>query len=158
MSDVWSSAGVVAGVAAVALTGWERLDPIVALLVAANIVVTGSKLVSRSVGGLMDQALGAEELERIHEVLAPFESGGVRFHALRTRQAGTRASISTHVLVRRAWTVQRGHDEVERVEAALREALPYATVFTHLEPLEDPRSYDDTQLDRPGVRALRSPD
>jgi cation diffusion facilitator family transporter len=149
MTDVWTSAGVVVGVAAAAITGWERLDPIVALVVAANIVVTGTKLVNRSVGGLMDQALSDDELARIQEALAPFEGAGVRFHAVRTRQAGSRAFVSTHVLVPSAWSVQRGHDEVERVEAALREAVPYATVFTHLEPIEDPRSYDDTQLDRP---------
>jgi cation diffusion facilitator family transporter len=148
MTDVWTSAGVIAGVAAVAITGWERLDPIIALLVAANIVLTGSSLVRRSVGGLMDRALGDDELRAIREVLVPFERDGVRFHALRTRQAGSRAFVSTHVLVPRDWSVQQGHDEVERVEAALRTALPYATVFTHLEPLEDPRSYDDTQLDR----------
>jgi cation diffusion facilitator family transporter len=148
MADVWTSAGVIAGVAAVALTGWERLDAIIALLVAVNILVTGSKLVRRSIGGLMDQALSEPELQTIRQVLKPFETDGVRFHALRTRQAGRRAFISTHVLVPRAWTVQRGHDEAERVEAALRDRLPYATVFTHLEPLEDPRSYDDTTLDR----------
>jgi cation diffusion facilitator family transporter len=148
MADVWTSVGVIVGVAAVAATGWERLDPIIALLVAANILVTGSKLVRRSIGGLMDQALSGPELQTIQQVLEPFESEGVRFHALRTRQAGRRAFISTHVLVPRAWTVQRGHDEAERVEAALRDRLPYATVFTHLEPLEDPRSYDDTKLDR----------
>jgi cation diffusion facilitator family transporter len=148
LADVWTSAGVIVGVAAAAITAWERLDPIIALLVAANVVVTGSRLVRRSVGGLMDQALSDEELAKIQRTLAPFESAGVRFHALRTRQAGSRAFVSTHVLVPRAWSVQRGHDEAERVEAALREALPYATVFTHLEPIEDRRSYDDTQLDR----------
>jgi cation diffusion facilitator family transporter len=148
MTDVWTSAGVIAGVAAVAITGWERLDPIIALAVAANIVWTGVTLMRRSIGGLMDRALDEGSRQRIREALRPFEDRGVRFHALRTRQAGRRAFISVHVLVPRAWTVQRGHDEVERVERALRDRLPYATVFTHLEPLEDPRSYDDTKLDR----------
>jgi cation diffusion facilitator family transporter len=148
MTDVWTSVGVIAGVAAVAITGWERLDPIIALAVAANIVWTGVVLMRRSLGGLMDGAVSDEEQQRIRLALRPFELQGVRFHALRTRQAGRRAFISVHVLVPRAWTVQRGHDEVERIEDALREQLPYATVFTHLEPLEDPRSYDDTRLDR----------
>jgi cation diffusion facilitator family transporter len=148
LTDVWTSAGVIAGVAAVALTGWQRLDPIIALVVAANVVVTGVGLVRRSVGGLMDQALGEEEQAEIAQALRPFEREGVRFHALRTRQAGRRAFISLHVLVPSAWTVQRGHNEVERVEAALRERIPHATVFTHLEPLEDPSSYADTALDR----------
>ena len=151
MTDVWTSAGVIAGVAAVAITGWDRLDPVIALLVAANILFTGSSLVRRAVSGLMDRALGEDELGTIREALAPFERDGIQFHALRTRQAGSRAFVSTHVLVPRDWTVQQGHDEVERIEAALRDALPYATVFTHLEPIEDPRSYDDTQLDRGGA-------
>jgi cation diffusion facilitator family transporter len=148
MTDVWTSVGVIAGVAAVAITGWKRLDSIVALAVAVNIVVTGSGLVRRSVGGLMDRALGDDEQRQIREALASFQPDGVRFHALRTRQAGSRAFVSLHVLVPGAWTVQRGHDLVEDVEAALRERLPYATVFTHLEPAEDPRSFDDAALDR----------
>jgi cation diffusion facilitator family transporter len=148
MTDVWTSVGVVIGVAGVAITGWERLDALVALAVAINIVATGSSLVRRSVGGLMDRALGEPERALIREALAPFEREGVRFHALRTRQAGSRAFVSLHVLVPGAWSVQRGHDLVEEVDAALRLRLPYATVFTHLEPAEDPRSFDDTTLDR----------
>jgi cation diffusion facilitator family transporter len=155
ITDVWTSAGVIAGVAAVAITGWERLDALVALAVAANIVLTGGSLVRRSVGGLMDRALDEPERRQIEEVLARFERDGVRFHALRTRQAGSRAFASVHVLVPGTWTVQQGHDVVEEVEAALRERLPYATVFTHLEPAEDPRSFDDTALDRPDTAAGR---
>jgi len=157
MTDVWTSAGVIAGVAAVAITGWERLDPIIALAVAVNIVWTGVMLMRRSIGGLMDRALDEGSQQRIREALQPFEDRGVRFHAVRTRQAGRRAFISLHVLVPRAWTVQRGHDEVERVERALRDRLPYVTVFTHLEPLEDPRSYDDTRLDRDQPAAVGEP-
>jgi cation diffusion facilitator family transporter len=148
MTDVWTSAGVIVGVGAVAITGWEPLDALVAIAVAVNIVITGSGLVQRSVGGLMDRALGDPERAQINDVLARFERDGVRFHALRTRQAGSRAFISVHVLVPGAWNVQRGHDLVEDVEAALRQRLPYATVFTHLEPAEDPRSFADTKLDR----------
>lgn len=149
ITDVWTSAGVIAGVAAVALTGWEILDPLIAIAVAVNIVVAGLTLVKRSVGGLMDRALDARDVAQIHEVLASFrEPGTVDFHALRTRQAGSRAFVSVHVLVPGAWTVQRGHDLVERVEDDLRARLPHATVFTHLEPVEDPKSFDDTELDR----------
>jgi cation diffusion facilitator family transporter len=148
MTDVWTSIGVIAGVAAVSLTGWERLDPLIALAVAVNIVIAGVVLLRRSVGGLMDTALGEREQQQIRDALRPFELGGVGFHALRTRQAGRRAFVSLHVLVPSAWTIKRGHDEAERVEEALRDRLPYATVFTHLEPMEDPRSYADTTLDR----------
>jgi cation diffusion facilitator family transporter len=148
MTDVWTSVGVIIGVAAVAITGWEPLDALIALAVAVNIVIAGSGLVRRSAGGLMDRALGDLERVQINTVLSGFEHDGVQFHALRTRQAGSRAFISVHVLVPGAWTVQRGHDVVEDVEAALRQRLPYATVFTHLEPAEDPRSFADTELDR----------
>jgi cation diffusion facilitator family transporter len=151
MTDVWTSAGVIVGVAGVAITGWERLDALIALAVAVNIIFAGSQLVARSVGGLMDRVLSQAEREQIEAVLARFDHDGVRFHAIRTRQAGSRAFVSVHVLVPGAWTVQRGHDLVEEVEAALREQLPYATVFTHLEPAEDPRSFDDTTLDRAAV-------
>jgi cation diffusion facilitator family transporter len=148
LTDVWTSAGVVVGVAAVAVTGWERLDPIVALAVAANIVFTGVNLLRRSAAGLMDHVLPGDQQRAIREALATFDARGVTFHALRTRQAGRRAFVSLHILVPGAWTVRRGHDMAEEVEAALRERLPYATVFTHVEPVEDPRSFEDTALDR----------
>ena len=148
ITDVWTSVGVLIAVAAVALTGWNVLDPLIALAVAVNIVVTGAALVARSVGGLMDRGLEAPEQAQIAEALARFEAEGVRFHALRTRQAGARAFISVHVLVPGMWSVQHGHDVVEDVEAELRRRIPHATVFTHLEPAEDPRSFADTALDR----------
>lgn len=149
MTDVWTSVGVIIGVAAVAITGFDRLDALVALAVAVNIVVTGSGLVRRSVGGLMDRGLGVAEQGEIGDVLSAFERDRrVHFHALRTRQAGSRAFISLHVLVPGDWSVQHGHDVAEEVEAALRERLPFATVFTHLEPIEDPRSFEDMVLER----------
>jgi cation diffusion facilitator family transporter len=155
LTDVWTSAGVIAGVALVAVTGWERLDPLVALAVAANIVVTGARLLRRSAGGLMDEALDDAAQHSIAEALAPFRAQGADFHALRTRQAGRRAFVSMHVLVPGDWEVQRAHDLAEAVEAAVRGRLPYATVSTHVEPREDPRSFEDTGLDRAG--AVRPP-
>jgi cation diffusion facilitator family transporter len=156
MTDVWTSIGVVFGVAAVAITGWERLDPIIALLVAGNIVATGVSLVRRSTGGLMDRALSADELASIHEVLDFYAAEGVQFHALRTRRAGRRAFVSVHVLVPGNWTVKRGHDLVEQVEYDLRKVLEHATTFTHLEPLEDPASFADTGHDRDASSADRA--
>jgi cation diffusion facilitator family transporter len=150
ITDVVTTAGVVVAIVAVAITGWETLDPLIALAVTANIVVTGMRLVRRSTDGLLDRALDAEELATVHEVLHTFDCEDVRFHALRTRRAGSRAFVSTHVLVPGDWSVQRGHDLAERVEQALRDALGNATVFTHLEPLEDPASFADTGLDRTG--------
>lgn len=148
ITDVWTSVGVVGGVALVALTGWDWLDPVVAILVAINIIRIGVMLVRESTAGLMDRALGREELAAVHEVLDSFGGSEVAFHALRTRRAGRRAFISLHILVPGDWSVQRGHDLAEEVEAALRERFDQATVFTHLEPLEDPVSFHDTRLDR----------
>jgi cation diffusion facilitator family transporter len=155
MTDVWTSVGVVTGVALVAVTGWERLDPLIALLVAANIVVTGVTLVRRFTGGLMDRALPPHQRAAIDAVLQRYADDRVQFHALRTRSAGARAFVSVHVLVPGEWTVQRGHDLVERVEHDLRAALQHATVFTHLEPLEDPASFADTELDRQAAHTAR---
>ena len=152
LTDVWTSAGVLVGVGAAALTGWDRLDPLVALAVAANIVWTGFTIVRRSALGLMDTALPAEQLSQARAVLAAYGRDGVQFHALRTRQAGARSFVSMHVLVPGRWTVQHGHDLLERIESDLRSALPNVTVFTHLEPLEDPVSLEDQELERPALR------
>jgi cation diffusion facilitator family transporter len=148
MTDVWTTAGVIVGVALVWLTGWETLDPIIALVVAANIVRTGSSLVRDSMSGLMDKALPADELAAVNSVLGRYSDDNVEFHALRTRKSGRRSFISVHVLVPGDWTVQAGHDFAEKVEQNLREAVGPATVFTHLEPVEDPLSFADTELDR----------
>src|SRR4030095_2822297 len=155
MTDVWTSVGVVLGVGAVALTGWMRLDPIIALIVAANILRIGWQLLSRSVRGLMDATLPAAEQDAIKQVLKHYQSGGIQYHALRTRQAGTRAFISLHVLVPRDWTVQRGHDLLEQLERDIRSAVPGAQLFTHLEPQGDPAAWEDIELDREDSAAGR---
>jgi cation diffusion facilitator family transporter len=148
LTDVWTSVGVIAGVAVVALTGWERLDPLIAVAVAANIVATGIGLVRRSSGGLLDRALSSTERAALDSALGPYREDGVVFHAIRSRQSGRRAFVSMHVLVPGRWTVQRGHELLERLETDVRATLPHTTVFTHIEPLEDPTSFDDTELDR----------
>ncbi|MBI2308333.1 MAG: cation transporter [Rhodocyclales bacterium] len=152
MTDVWTSAGVIVGVGAVALTGWLWLDPLLALLVAANIVWTGWRLVHRSASGLMDVALPPEQHAAVVAVLETYRGQGIDYHALRTRQAGARSFITVHVLVPGAWSVQQGHDLLEEVEAKIRNAVPYASVLTHLEPLEDPVSTHDIELDRGAQR------
>lgn len=152
LTDVWTSAGVLAGVGLVGLTGWQRLDPIVALVVAANIVWSGGRIVHRSALGLMDTALPAHELEALRRALEPHLREGVEHHALRTRQSGARRFVSLHVLVPGEWTVQRGHALLERIEADIRSALPNTTVLTHLESLDDPTSWDDQTLDRDDSR------
>ncbi|MDP1547985.1 MAG: cation diffusion facilitator family transporter, partial [Anaerolineales bacterium] len=144
MTDVWTSIGVLAGVGLVAVTGWERLDPIVAFIVAGNIIWSGVRIVRESALGLMDTALPTEEQEILRKTLEPYTKKGVQYHALRTRQSGSRRFASFHVLVPDAWTVKRGHHLLEDIEADIRRALPNITVFTHLEPLNDPTSWDDT--------------
>jgi cation diffusion facilitator family transporter len=148
MTDVWTTIGVVLGVGLVWLTGFERLDPVIALVVAANIVRTGSSLVRDSMSGLMDKGLPEDDLGAVKSVLDRYSEGTVEFHALRTRKSGRRSFISVHVLVPGEWTVQAGHDFAERVEEDLRKAVGQATIFTHLEPVEDPLSFADTELDR----------
>jgi cation diffusion facilitator family transporter len=148
MTDVWTSVGVLASVAVVGVTGWTVLDPLVALVVAANITRVGVSLVRRSMLGLLDTALPAAVQEEIQGVLRRHRDQGIQFHALRTRRSGARRFMSVHVLVPGEWTVQRGHDLLERIEAEIRTVVPRITVFTHLEPVEDPVAWDDTTLER----------
>jgi len=148
LADVWTSAGVLAGVGAVALTGWRWLDSLVALAVAANIVWTGFRIVRESVLGLMDTALPAGEMDALRRVLDGYAQGGVEYHALRTRQSGARRFVAVHVLVPGDWTVHRGHQLLERIEADIRGVLPNVNVITHLESLDDPASWEDIHLDR----------
>jgi cation diffusion facilitator family transporter len=148
LTDVWTSAGVLIGVGAVAATGWLVLDPLVALAVAANIVFTGTRILRDSVAGLMDTALPPGEVTVLRELLDRYAAEGLDYHALRTRQSGARRFVSVHVLVPPEWTVQQGHDLLERLEADIRRTLPPVTVDTHLEPLGDPAAMSDHDLHR----------
>lgn len=149
ITDVWTSVGVVFGIVIVTLTGWIILDPIIALVVALNIVWTGFQLIKRSALGLMDTAVTPETHEKITAVLDDYvEKQGIDYHALRTRQSGARKFISVHILVPDEWTVQKGHDLTEQIEMDICEAVPDSIVFTHLEPLEDPSSFYDLELFR----------
>jgi len=143
LSDVWTTAGVVVGVGATWLTGWQPLDPIVAIIVGVNIGWTSVGLVRSAMAGLMDTALPPEEQAIIYEVLEKYSGGGVQFHAVRTRRAGAQRFVSFHVLVPGALTVQQGHDLLEEIEQQIRASLPRTSVFTHIEPLEDPSSWND---------------
>lgn len=142
LTDVWTSVGVVFGVAAAGLSGWHDFDPGVAALVGLNIVWTGAGLIRRSIAGLLDASLPKEENLRIRGVLETFRERGVGFHDLRTRQSGAHRFMSVHLLVPGAWTVQAAHDLAEEIEAALCAALANLTVVTHVEPIEDPASFD----------------
>ncbi len=150
MTDVWTSVGVIAGVALVAATGWLILDPLVALAVAANIVWTGVKLMRRSFTGLLDAAIPEAERAKIERIFAEYRPRyGVEFHALLTRQSGARRFVSFHLLVPDAWPVAEAHRLSEEIEERIRSLVPNAILLTHIEPISHPSSYDDIRLDRP---------
>ena len=134
LTDVWTSAGVIVGVLLVALTGWQRLDPIVAALVGLNILVTGFRLVSQSITSLLDAAMPAEDLARVSAVLESLRTPETDFTDVRTRESGRHRFISLTVLVPPDWTVERGHNLADDVEVAIATELPYTEVQTHLEP------------------------
>ncbi len=148
MTDVWTSAAVVVGVSLAAVTGIERLDPLVALLIGLKIGWEGVKIFRRSVRGLMDTPIAESERLQVEAILDAVSSKEVRWHALRSRQAGGRRFISVHILVPGSWSVQQAHDLSERLEAEVAAAINRATLFTHIEPREDPRAEEDQQLDR----------
>ena len=149
MTDVWTSIGVVAGVALVAATGWLILDPLIALAVAAHIVWTGVTLMRRSFSGLLDAAIAHPELADIEKIFAEYRRRyGVDFHALLTRQAGARRFISFHLLVPDAWPVDRAHQLSEEIEERIRSLVPNAITLSHIEPISQPASYDDIKLER----------
>ena len=143
LTDVWTTAGVLAGVVLVQFTGWLRLDPIIAIVVAIQILWTGWTLIARSFQGLMDRAVPDEDQEKIIEVLSMLHDRGCDYHALRTRVAGAKSFVDVHVLLPGSMTIQAGHDLVERLENDIQTRLPHVEVLTHLEPLEDPKSWDD---------------
>jgi len=149
LTDVWTSAGVIVGVALVFATGWLRLDPLIAIAVALHILWTGFGLMRRSVHGLLDPAISNDDQHEVAKLIAEYSRRyGVSFHALRTRQAGARRFVSFHLLVPDAWTVAQAHQLSEEIEARMRAMVPNAAIFTHIEPISDPASYEDQGLDR----------
>jgi cation diffusion facilitator family transporter len=148
LTDVFTTIGVLAGVGMVAITGKQWLDPIIAIGVGLWIVRNGVLIVGRTVQGLLDHAVSAEERAKIEAILEEYRGAGIGWHALRTRIAGARVFVTVHVLVPGEWSVQKGHDLCERIEARIRGLFPIVTVMTHLEPVEDEVSYRDQELDR----------
>lgn len=147
-ADVVTTVGVLVGILLVALTKWYILDPIVALLVAVNIIWTGVKLLRQTGLGLLDTALPKEDRDAVNTILDSYRKQGIEFHALRNRMAGRRRFVSFHVIVPGNWTVLKGHAICEEIELAICQALPESSVFTHLEPKEDPITFKDMELDR----------
>jgi cation diffusion facilitator family transporter len=148
LTDVWTSVGVIIALIAVPLTGWLILDPIIAIVVAINIVWAGVKLLGETGAGFLDTGVPPEEEQIIRNILATYNNDNIQFHAFRTRVAGARRFVSFHVLVPGEWTVKRGHALCEEIELTIIQKLPGTYVFTHLEALEDPISWNDQNLDR----------
>lgn len=149
MTDVWTSAGVIVAVLFVMLTGWLILDPIIAIIVALNIIWTGFQLIKRSANGLMDASIPVDELKKVTDYLNEIKENHIDYHSLMTRQAGQRKFISLHLLVPGEWSVQKGHDLAENIEETIEDMFPeLVTVSTHIEPIEDPASMRDIGIDR----------
>lgn len=155
MSDVVTSLGVIVAVGVVWSTGWLWLDPLIAIAVALHIIWIGFSLLQRSVHGLMDASLPAQEIAQIKEVLGNYEPQGIHYHALRTRRSASRRFVSFHILVPGDWSVQKAHDLAEEIETKIGARLPSTTTITHIEPLEDPISWQDTDLDRSALEIIR---
>jgi cation diffusion facilitator family transporter len=148
-TDVATSVGVIIGIVLVWVTHWSILDPIIALAVGVNIIVTGIKLVRDSTQGLMDATLPESENTAIADILAGFTNHDVHFHGLRTRLSGSQRFAVVDMLVPGQWTVRRSHDLIENVQQKLDEAFPGIQIQVHLEPKEDPRAYDDFAVEVP---------
>ena len=146
LTDVWTSVGVLVGVGLVWLTGWQRLDPIVAFAAGVSILVTGAKLVGQSGTALLDVSLPKEDNEAIRDFLDAHSNDHVKFHAVRTREAGYRRFLEFHMLVPGSWTVKQGHDAMEDLIDEILDEWPEMRVSGHLEPIEDPRSYEDMDV------------
>lgn len=143
LTDVITTAGVLIGVMLVEITGWILLDPLVAIAVAANIIVIGIKLIHTSLAGLLDATLPDEENQKIIEILRSFTRPTITFHGLQTRQSGRLRFVRVDAQVPGAWSVSHGHTFGEEIEQAIKAELPGAYVTIHIEPIEDPRSYED---------------
>ncbi|MBR5950415.1 MAG: cation transporter [Actinomycetaceae bacterium] len=160
LTDVVTSVGVIIGVGLVALTGWQKLDPIVAIIVALNITLAGVRLVREAMHGLMDVSLPPEDIEKIRTVLESFSQEGVAFHGLQTRVSGSASFANIDLLVPGDWSVRKGHDYAECVSSALCEQVEGLRLFVHVEPIEDPLSYDDIptgSIPLAGIEATEPP-
>jgi cation diffusion facilitator family transporter len=150
MTDVLTSGGVLLGIVLIKLTGWLILDGIVAIGVAINIIWTGYQLIKRSASGLLDTAVSKDETDKINQVLEKYKVQNIKFHSMMTRQSGQRKFILVHLLMPGIWNIHQGHNLAEEIEKDIRMLFPNAqtTVFTHLEPIEDPESMLDISIDR----------
>jgi cation diffusion facilitator family transporter len=145
ITDVWTSAGVVVGVALVALTGWQWLDPAVAIGVALNILREGAALMWKSSQGLMDEALEPEVLDKIQETLATFQHPTIRFDHISSRRSGQRRFVDLHMHMPASWTLGRAAAVRASVEQALMSAVPGLRATIQLLPSDVEAHFDDKE-------------
>src|SRR5262245_12382153 len=150
MADVWTSAGVLAGLVLVFLTGFTFFDSLLAIVMGLHIAWIGLGLIRRSFDGLMDHAIPMEEQERIREVIRANLPEGATFHLLRTRLSGARRFIEFHLLVDGDISVREGHHLATKLEEALGAALPDVAVTIHVEPVDEQQSWEEDYLRRLG--------
>ena len=136
MTDVWTSGGVITGVALVSLTGWLWLDAVVAIAVGLHILAEGWHLIRASAQGLMDAGLEKDDLAVVQATLNQLTTAEIDFNNLRTRRAGAQRFVYLDVRVPGQWTVAATHRELDRIEREIAAALPETVVFTHAEPAE----------------------
>lgn len=134
MTDVVTSVGVIVGLVAAVLTGWQFLDPLLAFIVAINILWQGSKVITSSLGGLMDQAVSVEEHMQIRDIISANSRGALEVHDLKTRIAGRATFIEFHMVVDESMTVGESHAICDRIEEALEQEIPSVRVVIHVEP------------------------
>ena len=157
LTDVWTSAGMVAGLAILlfAPPAWSVLDPIVAVIMAVNILFTGISLIRRSVSGLMDDGLPESEIKIVVDAIRKFARNET-FHGLRTRKAGARRFIDFHLVVEGSMSVKESHDLCCCIEDEIRTALDHCEITIHVEPKEAPESWDGWKVG--GICDARVPD
>jgi cation diffusion facilitator family transporter len=147
MTDVMTSGGVIAGLILAVLTGWTILDPLLAALVAINILVQGWKIMGESLSGLMDKAVSTEEHIHIRDIISNHSKGAMEVHDLKTRIAGRATFIEFHLIVDGDMTVRESHVICDRIEEALRAEIPSVRITIHVEP-------DDEAKLPPGTSAV----
>ena len=141
MTDVWTSVGVLVGIVLVWVSGWDWLDPVIAIAVGVNILFTGYGLVKESTEGLMDASLPERDNDRLRMILTRRADAGIAFHQMRTRVSGARQFMDFHLLVPDDWSVKQGHDFLEDLSDEIVAEFPRMNVTGHIEPINDPRSY-----------------
>ncbi|MEW9835336.1 cation diffusion facilitator family transporter [Mesorhizobium marinum] len=147
MTDVLTSVGVISGLVLSVLTGWTLLDPLLAGLVAINILVQGWKIMGESLNGLMDKAVSTEEHIRIRDIISAHSKGAIEVHDLKTRIAGRATFIEFHLIVDGDMAVRESHVICDRIEEALRAEIPSVRITIHVEP-------DDEAKLPPGTSAV----